>query len=82
MDLSFAVHKLETFSSNPGKVQFEGLIHLLIYIRNNNTLVLKYYANLNDVPVTDILRQANIKTKNNFMAFSGFSWKHCTDTGS
>ena len=29
MDLSFAVHKLAKFSANPGKVHFEGLIHLL-----------------------------------------------------
>ena len=29
VDLSFAVHKLEKFSANPGKVHFEGLVHLL-----------------------------------------------------
>ena len=29
VDLSFAVRKLETFPSNPGKVHFEGLVHLL-----------------------------------------------------
>ena len=29
VDLSFAVHKLAKFSSNPGKVHFEGLVHLL-----------------------------------------------------
>ena len=29
VDLSFAVHKLVKFSANPGKVHFEGLIHLL-----------------------------------------------------
>ena len=61
VDLSFAVHKLAKFSANPGKVHFEGLIHLLRYIRDNKTLVLKYYADLNDAPVTDLLRQANIK---------------------
>ena len=81
MDLSFAVHKLAKFSANPGKVHFEGLIHLFIYIRNNKTLGLKYYADLNDAPVTDLLRQANIKTKNHFMAFSDSSWKYCPDTG-
>ena len=41
VDLSFAVHKLAKFSSKYGKVHFEGLIHLLIYIRDNNTLGLK-----------------------------------------
>ena len=69
VDLSFAVHKLEKFSAIPGKVQFEGLVHLLRYIRDNRTLGLKYYADLNDAPVTDLLIQANIKTKNNLMAF-------------
>ena len=81
MDLSFAVHKLATFSANPGNVNFEGLVHLLRYIRDNNTLGLKYYADLNDAPVTDLLRQANIKTKNHLMAFSDSSWQDCPDTG-
>ena len=69
MDLSFAVHKLAKFSANPGKVLFEGLVHLLRYIRGNKNLVLKYYADLYDAPLTDLLRQANIKTNNKLMAF-------------
>ena len=51
VDLSFAVHKLAKFSANPGKVHFQGLIHLLRYIRDNKTLGLKYYADLNDAPL-------------------------------
>ena len=81
MDLSFSVHKLAKFSANPGKVHFEGLVHLLRYIRDNKTLVLKYHADLNDAPVTDLLRQANIKTKNQLMDFSGSSWRYFLDTG-
>ena len=81
VDLSFAVHKLEKFSANPGKVHFEVLVHLLRYIRDNKTLGLKYYADLNDAPVTDILRQTNIKTKNHLMDFSDSSWQYCPDNG-
>ena len=81
MDLSFAVHKLAKFSANTGKVHFEGLIHLLRYIRDNNTLGLKYYADLNDAPVPDLLRQASIKTKNHLMIFYYSSWQDCPDTG-
>ena len=81
MDLSFALHKLANFSENPGKVYFEGLIHVLRYIRDNKTLGLKYYAYLYDAPVTDILRQDYIKTKNHFMAFSDSSWQDYPDTG-
>ena len=54
MDLSFAGHKLAKFSANPGKVHFEGLVRLLRYIRDNKSLGLKYYADLNDAPVTDL----------------------------
>ena len=81
MDLSFSVHKLAKFPANHGKVHIEGLVHLLSYIRNNKTLGLKYYADLNDAPVTDLLRQSNIKTKNHLMAFSDSSWQDCPDTG-
>ena len=55
IDLSFAVHTLAMFSANPGKLHFEGLVHLLKYIRNNKTLGLKYYADTNDAPVSDLL---------------------------
>ena len=81
MDLSFAVHKLAKFPANPGKVHFEGLIHLLRYIRDKKTLGLKYYADLNDAPVTDLLRQSNVKTKNHLMVFSDSSCQDFPDTG-
>ena len=80
VDLSFAVHKLANVSANYGKVHFEGLVRLLRYSRDNTTLGLKYYADLNDTPVTDLLRQANIKTKNHLMDFSDSSWQDCRDT--
>ena len=48
MYLSFVLHMLEKVSSNPGKVHFEGLVHLLRYIRDNKNLGLKYYADIND----------------------------------
>ena len=81
MDLSFAVHKLAKFSANPDKVHFEVLIHLLRYIRDNKTLGLEYYADLNYATVFDMLRQARIKTKNHLMDFSDSSWQDCPDTG-
>ena len=81
MDLSLAVQKLEKFSANPGKEHFELLVHLLRYIRDNNNLGLKYYANINYTPVSDILIQASIKTENQLMAFSDSSWQDCPDTG-
>ena len=41
---------------------------------------LKYYANMNNAPVTDLLRQASIKTENHLMAFSDSSWQDFPDT--
>ena len=81
VEFSFSVHKLAKFSENPGKVHFEELIHCFRYIRDNKTLVLKYYADLNDAPVTDLLRQANIKTNNHLMALSDYIWQDFPDTG-
>ena len=81
VDLSFSVHKLAKFSANPGKAHFDGLIHLLRYIRDNNNLGLKYYADLNDTLVTDILSKTSIKTKNQLMDFSDSSWQDFSDTG-
>ena len=48
VDLSFAVHKIANFSANRGKV--------LRYIRDKKTLGLKYYVDINDAPVSDLLR--------------------------
>ena len=79
--LEFFSTKVRKISANPDKVHFEGLIHLLRYIRDNKTLGLNYYADMNDSPVTDLLRQASIKTENNLMDFSDSSCQDFPDTG-
>ena len=66
---------------NMSIVHFEGLVHILRYIRDNKTLGLKYYADMNYAPVSELLRQASIKTKNHLMGFPDFSSQYCTDTG-
>ena len=42
---------------------------------------LNYYADMNDAPVTELLRQDGIKTENHLMAFSDSSWQDCPNTG-
>ena len=81
MDLSFAVHKVAKSSSNPVKVNFEGLVHILRYIRYNNTLGLNYSDDINDAPLYDLLRQASIKAENKLMYLSYSSWQYFPDTG-
>ena len=64
VDLSLASHKLGRFSSNPGKLNFEEFLHILKYIRDNNTLGLNYYYNMKDAPISDLLIQAIINNEN------------------
>ena len=47
----------------------------------NKILGLKNYADTNDEPVTDLLRQDSIKTEYHLMEFSDSSWQDCPDTG-
>ena len=63
MDWGFAVQKLAKFLANPGKAHFEVLVHVLRYIRYNKTLGLKYYADMKDAPLSDLLKQDSIKTE-------------------
>ena len=79
--MSFAVHKLEKFSSSYGKVHFEILVLFLGYIRHNNTLGLNYYSDMKDVPLSDLLRKSSIKTENQLMAFYGSSWQDFPEIG-
>ena len=62
VDLCFAVHNLAKFSSNPGKVHFEGLVNLLRYIRDNKNLVLKYYSKIEDTHLSELFIQARLNT--------------------
>ena len=45
-------------------------------MRDNTILVLKYYDDMNDAPVSDLSRQASINSKNQLMDFSDYSWKY------
>ena len=76
VDLSFSLHKLAKFSSNPGNLHFEGLLYLLKYISENKTLGLKCCADTKYAPLSDLFKQASIGTKNQFIAFSGYSWQY------
>ena len=79
--LIFAVHKLAKFSSHTGKVSYEVLLHLLIYIRENKTFGLNYYADMKYALLSDLFKKDNVKTENQLMAFSDYSCKDCLNTG-
>ena len=56
------------------------MVHILRYIRDNNTLGSKYYAVMNDATLSDLLRQASINTDNQLTAFYDSSSQDCPDT--
>ena len=51
------------------------------HLYQNNNLIPNYYSDINDAPLSGLLRQASIKTENQLMDFSYYSWQYCTDTG-
>ena len=53
---------------------------MLIYIRENKTLGLKYYADMKYATLSDLFRQANIDTKNQLMTLSDSNCKYFPDT--
>ena len=81
VNLNFLLYKLTKFLSNPAKVHFEGFVHILGYIRENKTLALKYYADMNDALVSDLSRKSGIKNENQLMDFYDYSCQYCIDTG-
>ena len=54
---------------------------MLKYIRNNKTLGLKHYAGINDAPLSDLLRQDSINTKNRLIALYDYSLIYFPYTG-
>ena len=70
-----------TVSSNPSKVHFDGLVHLLRYIRDNKNLGLKYYSKIEYVPIYELLIQDITKMDNQLVVLSYSSWHDWPDTG-
>ena len=53
---------------------------MLRYITDNKTFGLKYYADMKDYNLSDLLRKYNIQTENQLTIFSDSSWKYFPDT--
>ena len=67
--LCFAVNKLAKFPSNPGKVYFEVVLHLLRYNRDFKNLGLISYENIDDAPLSYLLIQDIISTEDQLIVF-------------
>ena len=51
------------------------------YIMENKNFGLIYYANMEDAPLYELLRQSRIKTENQLMVFHDSICQDCPDTG-
>ena len=81
-DILFAVNKLAKYSKKPGEVHMQALIHLLRYLRDNSYLGVKFYCNITQSPVYNILLTTkNFDTSQLMFVFCDSSWNDDVDTG-
>ena len=77
----FCITQAGKVSSNPGKLHFEVLVHLLRYIRETKNLGLGYYTKIEYVPISGIFIQAIVNTENQLMVLSASICQECKYTG-
>ena len=82
-NLHFATCKLTKAAKaclSPGMKDYEALLWLLGYIRNQPAYGVKFYANANESPVHAICQRHNVP-ESDVTIFSDASWQDCPDTG-
>jgi hypothetical protein len=80
-EIIYAVNKLAKFTRKPGKVHYEALLHLLRYLRNNSLYGVRFYSNLSDAPIYQMLLSQNIEESHPFFGFTDSSWNDDPDHG-
>jgi len=79
-DILFIVNKLAKACLNPGRKDFEALLHLFGYLRAEPAWGSKFYAQPEESPVNTILRKHKVP-KTELVVFTDASWQDCPDTG-
>jgi hypothetical protein len=80
-DIIYAVNKLAKLTRRPGQVHFEALLHLLRYLRDNSLYGVRFYSNISDAPLYQMLLKQNIEEKHTFFGFTDSSWNDDPDNG-
>jgi hypothetical protein len=81
VDISYAVNKMAKYTQKPGRKHFDAITHLLRYLRDNSHLGLRYYSEITDSPINQMLSQQNINVQQLLYGFSDSSWNDDQDTG-
>jgi hypothetical protein len=80
-DIIYAVNKLAKFTRKPGKLHFEAIVHLLRYLRDNSLYGVRFYSNIADAPIYQMLQNQKIEEKHPFFGFTDSSWNDDPDHG-
>ncbi|MFN9983118.1 MAG: hypothetical protein ACK53Y_24540, partial [bacterium] len=80
-DIIYAVNKLAKFTRKPGKTHFEALIHLLRYLRDNTLWGVRFYSDIFDSPIHQMLTRQNTPEKQLLFGFTDSSWNDDQDSG-
>jgi len=80
-DIIYAVNKLAKFTRKPGKLHFEAIVHLLRYLRDNSLYGVRFYSNIADAPIYQMLLNQKIEEKHPFFWFTDSSWNDDPDHG-
>ena len=79
-DILWITNKLAKSANNPGIKDFEALMHVFGYLRQNPDYSVKFYADVTQSPSNEICTRHNI-TPTDIIGFSDTSWQDCPDTG-
>ena len=79
-DILFIVNKLAKACTDPGRKDFEALLWLFGYLRAEPAWGSKYYSNLKQSPIHDLLTRHET-FQSELVVFTDASWQDCPDTG-
>jgi hypothetical protein len=65
----------------PGKMHYEGLIHLLRYLRDNNNYGVRFFSDYLTSPLFKHLTSHNMPTDQHLVVMSDSSWNDDVDSG-
>ena len=81
-DVSYSVNKLAKYSNNPGINHYKALLHLIGFLKINNTKGLTFYSDVKESPLHKPLKENGIIMKfDSIITFTDSSWNDCKDTG-
>jgi hypothetical protein len=80
-DILYAVNKLAKYTRRPGRNHFEAILHLLRYLCDNTLYGVRFYSEIGESPIYQMLLGQNIQEKHLFFGFTDSSWNDDVDTG-